>query len=1012
MTLSSAIEYTGYPDMMYTQIQKSSERNPRGRKFLLSALSLLFLFLTVLPAAHAQASEVALVRGHFSGGDGTWNPRDFGWFYYDLDEDQGSESLSVDVDERLAKEGHIIYKSDIISRDFEYDPWGWYDAVAFLGKLYLAGYPESSFTEEVSSLENGDLREILLDADEAHTITYDEPLDLLDGYQLAVKEISESNDEVNFILFKNGGFVDAKLVTVGDTYVFKRDDVPIIMVHVADAMCGQDCGIVEVDGAFQVSDDPSFKLVQGGRLDSMKLTDLSEDGFEFRTDKDLTLKRDSVVPLIDGQLALVVLDTSGLVYYPRGGIFDYGVHEIRGPVYEENSTLPLYRSSTKELAGQIKARWDSENFSGFFFDPKNQLGSEGLVINNLSGRNIMPFRSKVEDGFLIGTAGMQYTSFAQRKDFEFEPWGSYMVISLFGQMWFAGYGEKTSPEIDRVDPIAEEQIVQPLLDSDETVILNSGRSLSLRDGYDLLLMSVSNDKAFVYLRKNGAMVNSAVLTPNSTYTYEADVGDSSDLPIIAVHVQNVFESDPERGMQGMVVDGVFQISDRYFLPVDQNRDFGEFTIAASNPTFIFMANPDVVSLDRDSSQGLWYGMDIRVADNDTLRYYLYNRQYVVPSPELAGINYPKEIPSSSDANFTIAVKAAEIQRVSADILDPDGRTIFGRDLTDRGMGAKDSWIFSWGWNATALRLSDDGGILLDANQPVPAMLYRNVSSEPVKVWILFDSAGRIASILEEETSYYLSPYGLRLVNSNLSYEEMLANETARENYIKIEPGRSVLQFFDFFNGTSRLNSTNHTISGPLESIEPHAIRAGAEQGKYELRLLIQNAVNTLWISDAFYFQVTEPEVQGAVLESGNATYGEQASVRLDVPRSGGEKSINITYDPSLVEAKGTFGPCDVPSYIDQENGRISVVMPVNCSYTNLLFNVLDTGREENATTRLEVVAVKGFQPKGITNGSINITAGVSKEADAGMTERSSAPGFAAGLAALALIANALRRRKR
>jgi hypothetical protein len=132
----------------------------------------------------------------------------------------------------------------------------------------------------------------------------------------------------------------------------------------------------------------------------------------------------------------------------------------------------------------------------------------------------------------------------------------------------------------------------------------------LREGYDLLLLSVSNDKAFVHLRKNGEMVNSAVLTPNTTYTYEADVGEVDDLPIIAIHVQNVFESDPERGMQGMVVDGLFQISDRYYLPVDTNRDR---RVQSQRPTRLrIMVNPDVVSLDRDSSQGLWYGMDVRV----------------------------------------------------------------------------------------------------------------------------------------------------------------------------------------------------------------------------------------------------------------------------------------------------------------------------------------------------------------------------------------------------------------
>ncbi len=999
--------------MMYIEIQKSSE--VRRWRSCLMALAMLFLLSLTQPVVHAQISEVAMVRGHFSGGDGIWGPEDFGWFYYDLDEGLGSEMLSVDVDERTAEEGNIIYSSRVFTRDFEYDPWGSYDSIAFLGKRYLAGYPDSSFAEAESSLEKGELRRVLVDNDEVHTFTYSDTFPLLDGYEIAVKEISENNEEVNIVLLKNKAPVDTKVVSVGDTYVYKKENIPVILVHLADAMCGEDCGIVEVDGIFQVSDKPVIQLIEGGLVDNMKLTDLSDEEILFRTNKDLNLKRDSIVPLMGG-LVLVVLDTPTLIYYPQGGIFDYGVHEIRGPVYDENSTLPLYRSATKELAGEVKARWDSENFSGFFFDPKDILGREGLLINNLSGRNIMPFRSKIEDGFLVGTAGMQYTSFAQPVEFEFKPWGYYNVISLFGQLWFAGYGQNTSSEIGHIGTLSQDQIEQPLLDLDEIIPLDVGRSLPLQDGYDVALLSVSDDEAFIHLRKNGQIVDSAVLEPNSTYIYEVDVGDISDLPVIALHIQNVFNGTRE---EKMVLDGIFQISDRYFLPVDNNNDFGEFTIVEANAQFVFMVNPDRISLDRDSSQGLWYGMDLKVADNDTLRYYIYSRQYVVPQPKLRGIDYPKNIPSSGDANFTIAVQAAEIQNVGVDVLDPSGRTVFGRDVTDQSVGSGENWIFSWQWNATSLRLSDDGNPVLDANLPIPALLYLNESSDPIKVGILFDNSGGIATIAEGKTSYYASPYGLSMINPNLTYESMLQNDTARKEYIKIEPGRSMLRFYDYVNGSSKLNSTNHTITGPIESIDPHVERVGAQPGRYEMRLTIDNAVGDLPIGGIF-FNVTSPEVRGVTLGSSTAVAGKSISVPLTAPRSGVEKRINISYDPTVVEAVGASGPCDVPSYIDPVGGRISVVMPANCSSTSLTFKVLDMTEEANsnsnanATTKLQVTDIKGFLPGGITNGSITVISesagktGISRIT--GNAPKSSAPAFAAALAAFALMAFAWRRR--
>lgn len=987
--------------MLPNQLRKSSMNRWMLNSCLL-ALAIVLLFSVFLPHASAQ-TDSALVHGHFSVGDGVWKPEDFGWFYYNLDKGLGGESLAVDVDGRLANKDHIVYSSRVFSNDFEYEPWGRYEAVAFLGEPYLAGYLESNFTEDVSFLGKGELRQVLMDDDTVRNLTYNESLPLLGGYKLALAGVSDNGEEVSFVLFKNGKAVDASVVSLGGTYVFKIDDIPIIMVHLSNAMCGGDCGIAEIDGVFQVSDSPTIHLSEGTKLNNMKLTDISEEGIEFRNDVDLNLNRNTAVSLLDG-LELVVIDSPELIYYPQGGIFNYGVHEIRGPVYTGNSSLPLYNFATRTIMGHVKARWDSENFSGFYFDPEDQLGSEELVINNLSGRDIRSYDSRVENGSRVGTSGMQYVSVVQPSEFKFKPWGSYYVVGFLGRLWFAGYGANTSDEIGHINTMSQQQIDQLRLDLNEVLPVEVGRSLPLTDGYELELLSVSDNEAFVQLLKNGEKVESAVLKPNSTYVYKKDVGDINDLPIIAVHLQNVFEGDPERDTQRMVVDGVFQISDKNYLPVDRGNDFGEFQIISSDPRFLYLVNPDVISLDRDSSQSLWPGMNIRVADNDTLRYYLYTLEYVVPKPDLAGINYPEDIPSASDANFTMAVKAGEIRKVSVDILGPDRRTVFGRDITNQRIGSEDNWIFGWRWNASELLLSDDRGPVLDANQPIPALLYVNQSSEPVKVWILFDKSGRIAAMMEGETSYYVSPSGLHLVNSNLSYDAMLQNETARREYIKIEPGKSVLRFFEFINGSSRLNSTNHTINGPIESIEPHVERVPASQGRYELRLRIENAINALDI-DGYFFNVTAPDVRGVVVGSRTATAGKEISVPLYVPRSGGEKRIDISYDPAVVEAIGASGPCDTPSYVDPNAGRISVVVPANCSSTDLTFTAKDLSGAANATTELNVTNFKGFLPKIITNGSIKVVPKEEKTA-----QKSPAPALIVALGAI-VVAAFLRRRR-
>ena len=62
--------------------------------FIAAAAMLVLLFGLVSSAFAQEPVEAAFVRGHFSEGDGIWRANDFGWFYYDLDKDQGGEELA------------------------------------------------------------------------------------------------------------------------------------------------------------------------------------------------------------------------------------------------------------------------------------------------------------------------------------------------------------------------------------------------------------------------------------------------------------------------------------------------------------------------------------------------------------------------------------------------------------------------------------------------------------------------------------------------------------------------------------------------------------------------------------------------------------------------------------------------------------------------------------------------------------------------------------------------------
>ncbi|MDD1748899.1 MAG: hypothetical protein LUO89_03390, partial [Methanothrix sp.] len=395
--------------------------------WLMAAAAMLVILFGLFSSASAQEPlEAAYVRGHVSYGSDIWRADDFGWFYYDLDKDLGGEELRIDMQGRTAEKGHIVYSSKTWSQQFEYEPWGSFKSVAFLGKPYLAGYYDSSFTDEISSLGKGELRAVLMDEDSIQTFNYNTTLPLKEGYVLAAAEVSEKKGTVNFILLKNGKPVYGSVVSIGDSFVYKVNDVPVILVHLANAMRGSGEAFAEVDGIFQISDAPYIKLFEGGLLGNMKLTDLSEDMIEFQSNISLSFIRDSEVPLTS-DLKIVVLNQPELVYYPVGGIFDFGVHEIRGPVFNSSPSIPVrmggYNSS-------VIARWNSINYTGFYFDPEQSVGAETLVFYNVRGRTLEPPKNPIvyQENNTAVQSGLQYTTLIQAKEFEYKPWGHYFIV--------------------------------------------------------------------------------------------------------------------------------------------------------------------------------------------------------------------------------------------------------------------------------------------------------------------------------------------------------------------------------------------------------------------------------------------------------------------------------------------------------------------------------------------------------------------------------------------------------
>jgi S-layer protein (TIGR01567 family) len=705
-----------------------------------------------------------------------------------------------------------------------------------------------------------------------------------------------------------------------------------------------------------------------------------------------------LVPLTP-DLGIIVLDLPDLLYYPVGTIFDYGVHEIRGPVFNASPAIPVKLGSYESSA---VARWNSQNYSGFYFDPMKNLGNETLILHNVQGRRV--------PSIFLNTAnresdnpvpeGFQYTSLLQPREFEFDSWGRYYVISFLGSQWFAGYDSSIDGQKATKSLLEHEYLGKVLVDMEPQGIVLAG-NYSLQEGYQMRIRDVGNDSIFLQLLKDDIPVESSVVKSNSTYVYKKDLGDVKDLPIIMVHLNNVFKNDSK---SFATIDGVFQISDQYVISIEPGLGMEDLEIVSVQPIGIFMFNDEYINLNRDSTISLGPGMNIRVADNDTLRYYIYTVAYVVPLPKPPLINKPDNVSSGAQANFSMIVQAAEIRQVTADILDSSNRTVFVEDLTASGQGSGDVWGFAWRWNATTLQLSDDKSPILDAGAgTVPALLYLNQSVPPVQVRVVFDSTGRISKITSIRSVYYITPSEFNKANVDMEYDEMRANETARNMVLKIEPGKSILQFYDVIGGKLVQSGINHTLQGTLEVLEPHAVKVGAKPGQYELRVRVENAVDAIQTFGEF-FNVTPAVVRGVSLGSAEALAGERVTIPLEAPVNGSEKRIGISYNASMVKATGIAGECKPTWRVDSNAGTITVLLPEGCGTANLTFDAKKNAAEKaNVTVDLNITDTGGFKPESITNGSITIVA------DGAAAKKSDALGIMATVAAFVAGAYARRR---
>jgi S-layer protein (TIGR01567 family) len=273
-----------------------------------------------------------------------WNTSNFAAFWYDLNDDVATETLTVapgtlSAYDRTIDANHLVYGTTAVDVDFNYSRWGSYRRIGFMTEECFAGYgsmTDDAITDDsISLLSGGMLSKVLIDGDKKYTISTGASLQLEEDYELKIIQLDVNGGRAQIELIRNGGTVANETVNAPDTFVYTKDlgsieDVPIIAIHVDAIFAGTETDMVVIDGIFQISEN-CVSVQAGDEYGEMEVTSTSDNRITMENYESLALREGKTINLM-GDIKLVVADNETLRFAPVLMLTEPGTYEVRGAV--------------------------------------------------------------------------------------------------------------------------------------------------------------------------------------------------------------------------------------------------------------------------------------------------------------------------------------------------------------------------------------------------------------------------------------------------------------------------------------------------------------------------------------------------------------------------------------------------------------------------------------------------------------------------------------------------------
>jgi|GEM_PF-3105620 S-layer-related duplication domain len=621
-------------------------------KYLVCFLVLLLLFNMSYAAGSVDIRSSLISNGSTANydydsisGNDSWeiSPMNWGAFYYKINSNESTEVMYVypynetgpmvfssDIAQSIPQKIDIIYETVPLTLKYGYGGWsygkdngvnqyGVYTIVNFFSDTYVAISPENYILNPDNPIpsplykhtaSSDKLAKLVMNDDDLYQLKTGEELPLGSGYTLIPEQIDVKGKKAKLNLFKDGKLIGSSIVNTdvgsadsqADTMILKQtvlneSDIQIFRVRAAQVFQGTSDSIVEIEGIWLIDPDSAFIVDPDEDFGEFEPETISSTVLRYKVDQ-LPFIEDKVTSLGKGiSLETLEFDTSATEW----GFF----------LIKEQSAPKKYEIRSHILtAGNYAAGILPSDFAGFY-------------ISGYSGTEEMNIASSVSDtNRAIPKGDLTYNSTPLRRGYPGGLSDNFYRVSLFGQDYVTFSATETN------------KVMELVTSSGTRRTLATGQEFNIGNGYTLVpnQIDVGGKKAHLEIFKDGKSIGSSIVDTQTndgkTWTLNKTVL-GKDTAVAKVYVDSVFQGTNDSLLE---IRGIWMADYTTAREIKTDDDFGKLEYAglenvAGVNKLVFKSNENL-TLEKDKTIVLTDDLSLKIANNNTLRFYLFTTKEV------------------------------------------------------------------------------------------------------------------------------------------------------------------------------------------------------------------------------------------------------------------------------------------------------------------------------------------------------------------------------------------------